>query len=81
MKVYPIEAVLLGDQRDKMYIVSGKPMYRESGWISDSGSLSETKGEREAMEIEMVVGTEYSVFDLGKMTRGFFKYWLEAQLV
>ena len=32
-----IEAVLLGDRRDKMYIVRGKPMYEESRWISDSG--------------------------------------------
>ena len=74
MRVHLIEPVLVADRRDIMYVVCGKPMYGESGWISDSGSVSETKGEREAMEIEMVVGTEYSVFDLGKMTRGFFKY-------
>jgi len=35
-----IEVVLLGDQRNRMYVVQGKPMYQGYGWILDSKIIS-----------------------------------------
>eukprot|EP01018_Ginkgo_biloba_P038969 Gb_38766 [translate_table: standard] len=60
LRVEPIEAVLLGDRRDKMYIVRGQPMYGESGWLSDS------KSEREAPEIEVVPSIQSSIQGSGR---------------
>lgn len=46
VRVGPVAIVLLGDRRDREYIVRGWHMYGRSGWISNSRLVSEEAGER-----------------------------------
>jgi hypothetical protein len=57
----PIRALLLGEWRSNMYIVKGQPMLVEYGCISESGSLLEIEGEREALDIEVAPSTQSSI--------------------
>ena len=42
VRVGPVETMLIGDRKDRLYIVRGKPMYTESGWLLTSEEERET---------------------------------------
>ena len=41
--------ILFGERRGRVYMLLGQHMSGESGWLSDSGSMSESEGEWEVL--------------------------------
>ena len=53
--------VLLGERRGKVYMLLGQHMSEESGWLSDSRSMSESEGEWKILQTEVVPSNQSSI--------------------
>ena len=75
--------VLLGERRGRVYMLLGQHMSGVSGWLSDSGSMSE--GEWEILQTEVVPSNQSSIQgskrDVASFSIGRRVSWYEMTLM